>query len=147
MIRRRLLRDQARQARLLPFFRDGIEAAQAPGVIERELKAVPRPFSATLLGMGEDGHFASLFPDYTGLPGALDPGGEARCIVVRTSGSPHLRVSLTLSALLDSRAIVLLMFGAAKRRVFDRANMGGSAYPVEALLRHAGSRLCVIWAP
>ncbi|MGD9265450.1 MAG: 6-phosphogluconolactonase, partial [Lysobacterales bacterium] len=67
LIRRQLLRDKAAPAQLLPFFRDGIDAAQAPGLIEEDLKAVPRPFSATLLGMGEDGHFASLFPDFAGL--------------------------------------------------------------------------------
>lgn len=147
MIRRQLLTDKAAPAQLLPLFRDGIEAVQAPGVVEQDLQAVARPFSATLLGMGEDGHFASLFPDFAGLPEALDPGGAARCVIVQTGGSPHLRVSLTLSALLDSRAIVLLMFGEAKRRVIEAADRGDRGYPVEALLRNAGSPLSVMWAP
>ena len=147
LIRRQLLQDKAAPAQLLPFYREGIEAEEAPLVIEPDLRAAPRPFSATLLGMGEDGHFASLFPDFPGLPEALDPGGAARCVMVQTGGSPHRRISLTLSALLDSRAIVLLMFGEAKRRVIEAANRGGSSYPVEALLHHARCPLGVMWAP
>jgi 6-phosphogluconolactonase len=97
--------------------------------------------------MGEDGHFASLFPDFEDLQKALDPGGRAQCITVQTTASPHLRISLTLSALLNSRHIVLLIFGEVKRRVFEAANNGDSPYPIESLLHHARSPLTVVWAP
>ena len=97
--------------------------------------------------MGEDGHFASLFPDFEGLKQALNPLNERACIMVQTVGSPHLRISLTLSALLNSAHIVLLIFGEAKRHVFEAASTGDSAYPVEALLQHASTPLTVIWAP
>lgn len=146
LIRRQLLREQAGPAQLLPFFREGVAPEQAPGLIEQELAALPRPFGAALLGMGEDGHFASLFPDFAGLSAALDPAGDARCVLVQTAGSPHLRISLTLPALLASREIVLLMFGEAKRRVFEAASQGGD-YPVASLLRHASCPLRVVWAP
>ena len=141
-----MLQGRAGQGRVLSFFRDGIDATQAPGLIEQDLEDLGRPFSAALLGMGEDGHFASLFPDFKDLKNALDPLGAAQCITVRTAGSPHLRISLTLSALLDSAHIVLLIFGVAKRTVFEAAKTGGSAYPIEALLTHARSPLTVIWA-
>jgi len=147
LIRRQLLQGQAAQARVLSFFRDGIKAEQAPRVIEQDLRVLQRPFSVSLLGMGEDGHFASMFPDFVGLPEALDPAGKAQCVMVQTDGSPHLRISLTLSALLDSSAIVLLIFGETKRTVFEAANAGGSDYPVESLLRHTVCPLTVIWAP
>jgi 6-phosphogluconolactonase len=147
LIRRQLLQGPARQAQVLSFFRAGMVPETAPGVIEQELAALPRPFSAALLGMGEDGHFASLFPDFAGLSAALDPAGAAGCVLVRTAGSPHLRISLTLSALLGSSVIVLLMFGEAKRRVFESASQGHGEYPVASLLRHAGCPLRVIWAP
>ncbi len=106
-----------------------------------------QPFSASLLGMGEDGHFASLFPDFDGLQKALDPDNKAACTMVQTAGSPHLRISLTLSALLNSLHIVLLIFGEAKRLVFEAAKAGDSKYPIEALLHHSREPLTVIWAP
>ncbi len=147
LIRTRLLQGRASHGKVLSFFREGVDASQAPGLIEQDLQSLRRPFSATLLGMGEDGHFASLFPDFEGLQKALDPHGSAQCITVNTAGSPHLRISLTISALLDSTHIVLLIFGEAKRSVFEAANAGGTIYPIESLLHHARTPLTVIWAP
>lgn len=147
LIRGRLLRNRAGEGQTLSFFRAGMEASQAPKAIERDMLNLQRPFSASLLGMGEDGHFASLFPDFKGLSQALDPVSQTACIMVQTARSPHLRISLTLSALLDSAHIVLLIFGKSKREVFNAAMAGGSEYPVEALLQHANTPLTVIWAP
>jgi len=147
LIRTRLLKDRAETGKVLPFFRAGLEAAQAPLHIERDLAVLKQAFSASLLGMGEDGHFASLFPDFDGLQKALDPYNKSVCTMVQTAGSPHLRISLTLSALLNSVHTVLLIFGQAKRLVFETAQAGGSAYPIEALLTEARSPLTVIWAP
>lgn len=147
LIRRRLLQGRAQQGKVLSFFRAGVEAAQAPCLIERDLSGLTQPFSASLLGMGEDGHFASLFPDFDGLQQALDPSGKAACVMVQTAGSPHLRISLTLSALLNSMHTVLLIFGEAKRIVFETAIAGGSSYPIDALLHQTRRPLTAIWAP
>jgi len=147
LIKSRLLRGSANQGKVLSFFRAGLDASEAPQLIENDLADLALPFSAVLLGMGEDGHFASLFPDFHGLQKALDPQGKTACIMVQTSGSPHLRISLTLSALLNCMHTVLLMFGEAKRNVFETACAGGSAYPIEALLHETRKPLTVIWAP
>jgi 6-phosphogluconolactonase len=146
LIRSRLLQNRAAGGNILPLFRAGVEATQAPSLIQADLADTAQPFSAVLLGMGEDGHFASLFPDFEQLPAALEPETQEPCMVVQTASSPHLRISLTLSALLNSGHIVLLIFGAAKREVFETAKRGGSAYPVEALLHHSSAPLTVIWA-
>lgn len=147
LIRQRLLKGKAEHGKVLSFFRQGVEAAKAPRMIQHDLSKLVQPFSASLLGMGEDGHFASLFPDFDKLETALDPLGKESCVMVQTAGSPHLRISLTLSALLNTRVMVLLIFGEAKRAVFDTASLGGSDYPIESLLRHVQSPLSVVWAP
>ena len=147
LIKGRLLKGLADRGKVLPFFRAGLDVSQAPRAIEKDLAGVTQPFSAALLGMGEDGHFASLFPDFDGLKKALDPHSRTQCLLVRTASSPHPRISLSLSALLNSAHIVLLIFGEAKRRVFETASAGGSSYPVEALLDHVDNTLTVIWAP
>jgi 6-phosphogluconolactonase len=137
LIHTRLMLGPASAARLLSFYLEELEAEEAPEV----------PFACALLGMGEDGHFASLFPDFEGLEEALDPDNGDQCVVVKTAGSPYLRISLTLPALLDSHAIVLLFFGEAKRRVFEAAAAGDSTYPVAALLSQDKVPVTVIWAP
>ena len=147
LIKNRLLRGKADQGKVLSFFRAGLDASQAPRLIEKDLADLAQPFSAVLLGMGEDGHFASLFPDFDGLQKALDPQGKTACTMVQTAGSPHLRISLNLSALLNCVHTVLLIFGEAKRNVFETASSGGSAYPIEALLHETREPLTVIWAP
>lgn len=157
LIRRRLLREAAIAARLLPLYRPGVdpdldpdgEAAAAAAAIERDLqalRALTGPFSAVLLGMGADGHFASLFPDYAGLPRALDPASAERCVVVRTAGSPFLRVSLTLSALLQTGQVALLFFGEEKRAVFEQALAGDCRYPVQSLLAQTAVPVSAFWA-
>lgn len=147
LIKHYLLQNEARHARFLSFYRSGVEPQQAPVQVEQDMQMMDLPFSAVLLGMGADGHFASLFPDFAGLSEALDPAGRAKCILVQTPSSPHLRISLTLSALLASQEIVLLIFGEAKRAVIESAQKGEGGYPVEALLRHARCPLHVVWAP
>lgn len=147
LIRARLLKDRAAAGKVLSFFRPGTDAHQAPALISRDLALLDPVFSAVLLGMGEDGHFASLFPDFVGLQQALDPLSNTLCTLVETAGSPYRRISLTLAALLESAHIALLIFGAAKRAVFEAAMRGGSAFPIEALLRETRVPLTVIWAP
>jgi 6-phosphogluconolactonase len=146
LIRRRLLRGKAGTARLLPLYRPGLEAAAAPAAVERDLRALVQPFSAVLLGMGADGHFASLFPDHAGLARALDPAADERCTLVRTVGSPLLRISLTLSALLHTARVALLFFGADKRAVFEQAHSGAGAYAVESLLTQSVAPVTAFWA-
>jgi len=146
LIRARLLNGRAQAARVLSFFRAGLDARQAPAVISRDLARLGPVFSAVLLGMGEDGHFASLFPDFDGLHKALDPRSESVCTLVKTAASPHLRISLTLAALLNSVHIVVLIFGETKRGVFETAMHGGSALPIETLLRETRAPLTAIWA-
>lgn len=146
LIRSRLLQGKAAAARLLPLYRPGLDPATAPAAVERDLRALAQPFSAVLLGMGADGHFASLFPDYAGLARALDPAADERCTLVRTAGSPWLRISLTLAALLQTSLIALLFFGADKRAVFEQALAGTGAYPVQSLLTQSAVPVTVFWA-
>jgi 6-phosphogluconolactonase len=147
LVREHLLIRQAANGRFLPLFRENLAPGDAVEAVGKDLKALVRPFACTLLGMGEDGHFASLFPDFDGLETALEPDQPRACVAVKTAGSPHLRMSLSLATLLDSRTTILLIFGAAKRRVLEAAAEGESAYPVSRLIQHQTRPLTVVWAP
>jgi len=101
--------------------------------------------------MGDDGHIASLFPQAPGLDGALDPEGPllvASFHVPTAAGSPD-RMSLTLSALLDSRFLGVLITGAAKLATLERAESGDDAaeMPVRALLHQDRTPVAVFWSP
>jgi 6-phosphogluconolactonase len=110
---------------------------------------VPRPFDMTLLGMGDDGHTASLFPHSPNLARALNPAATAGCVGMWAPSAPHPRLSLNLSALLDSRRIAILITGEAKWRTYLAASEAGPVedMPVRAVLRQQRAPVEVIWAP
>ena len=110
---------------------------------------VPRPFDAVVLGMGDDGHTASLFPGSPNLPRALNLAAVAGCVGMWSPVAPHPRLSLNLSALLDSRRIVVSIGGAEKWRTYCAANDSGDVQdmPVRAVLRQRRTPVEVMWAP
>jgi 6-phosphogluconolactonase len=102
-----------------------------------------------LLGMGDDGHTASLFPQSPGLAAAIDPLQPPGCVAMIAPVAPQARISLNLSALLDARRIELLILGDGKLAVYERAGESGPVadMPVRALLRQQRVPLSVHWAP
>lgn len=147
LVRTHLLKDNAADGRLLPVFAPGTTPAGRCADLDVLVRDVPRPFACTLLGMGSDGHFASLFPDAANLAAGLDAGNTQVYIPVTTAASPHPRISMTLAALSESDAILLLIFGAEKRDVYEAAAAGTSTVPAAALLRQEHAPVHVFWAP
>jgi 6-phosphogluconolactonase len=147
MIRRLLVTNDAAKANLISMFDEQLLADEQCIAIEKTLKSVPRPFSISLLGMGTDGHFASLFPDAKGIDEGLNPHSNKNCMLVRTTACLHPRISLTMPALLNSSEILLLFFGDDKREVYEQAKLPGSEYPVSRLLQQQRTPVRTIWAP
>jgi 6-phosphogluconolactonase len=148
-VRETLMRDAAAAAR---FF--GLKnSAQSPDLGAAEAwnasKRISRPVDVTVLGMGDDGHVASLFPGSPNLTSALDPEASAACIGMLSPSAPRARLSLNLRALLDSRSIFLLILGEAKLRTYGAACGPGPIedMPVRAVLRQQQVPVEVVWAP
>lgn len=138
---------KAASATLVPMYAADQTIDERVDELNERLKLLPVPFSVALLGMGDDGHFASLFPDAADLDSGLDADNPDFCMAVATAASPHPRLSLTLSAISRSDAIVLLIFGDAKKTVLEKARAGDTSYPVARLLRQKHAPVHVYWAP
>lgn len=96
----------------------------------------PPHFSLAWLGMGEDGHIASLFPNTD--PRADDPLRLRRLVPdPLPPEAPFARLSLTIPALLDSDAVLFVIRGAGKRALFDAALRAEHDLPVARLLAAA----------
>lgn len=131
------------------------------------LAPYPQPFDVCMLGMGADGHFASLFPGAPTLADALSPTQTSAALPVlpnpMPAAGPHARVSLTLARILNSRRLLLVISGHDKRAVLERAiasvrpepvegrgedaGANGAALPVAALLAAAHPAAEIHWSP
>jgi len=100
---------------------------------------LPQAFSAVLLGMGADGHIASLFPE------APTQHDNLTCLAAVHPQTRQSRMSLSLPRLLDTQRIWLVITGAEKRQVLEHAAQHN--LPVTGLLREAACDIDVFWCP
>lgn len=118
--------------------------------VQQRIAALPRPFDVVILGMGDDGHTASFFPHAPELEAALYPEDNKTLVAPITPPkyAPHLRMTLTLPALLNSRRIILHITGGKKQEVYAKAAGAGeiAEMPVRAVLRQEKTPVDVYWA-
>ena len=139
MMKQALLQGPAARAQFVPL--EGPDA----------LDAFPPNLSSVLLGMGTDGHFASIFPDGDGMAEAMNT--SARLITTTPDPlppeAPFSRWTLSFDALSRADEILLLITGEEKRAVLKRAAADRpvhSILPVRALLQNDTLPLRILWA-
>tara|TARA_B100000795_G_C22793477_1_gene438145 strand:+ start:941 stop:1561 length:621 start_codon:yes stop_codon:yes gene_type:complete len=99
-----------------------------------EVMNINRPFDIMLLGMGEDGHFASLFPELVDNSNYFDLSANPEIIFTEPMGNPcHKRVSMNLSMIMKSKKIILLVSSSAKLILVDQA-LENKYLPIHYLL-------------
>ena len=149
LIKTHFLQAQAAKARFTGLKNTAENAAAGTEWCWRTLSKLPRPFDVVLLGMGDDGHTASLFPGNPQLHQALTLTEPAGCVAMRAPVEPHDRISLNLSAILDTRRVIVLIQGEAKWSVYQRARSTGAItdLPIRAIFQQQLVAVDVFWAP
>jgi 6-phosphogluconolactonase len=175
LVRETLLRERAARARFRPLHTEGqsledavrasnaswLRSDDSPGVRADGVGDHPANFSdgsasvsiaAAVLGMGDDGHTASLFPGAANLDAAF--ASVAPYAAIDATGCPVAgiwprRISLTPAGLAPVRHCVLLIRGAEKRATFERALAPGDArdMPIRVAIDRVDSPLHVYWCP
>ena len=148
LLRRALLTDRAAAARLVPLYHPAVTVDRAAALAAATLRPEGR-LDAVLLGMGEDGHICSMFPDSPTLKTLLSPDLNPTVLGVpagREGAAPSLeRLSINLPYLIQAGRVVLALTGARKRTVFqDQAAGDPTVTPIAALIAHKVP-LDVLW--
>ena len=106
-------------------------------------------FSLVTLGMGADGHTASLFPNTNSLQQGIDLNCSQQFIASMPNDAPHMRISMTASRLLAADEIIIHIVGDKKREVLDKALAATdtSELPVRVILNQTRVPVTVFWSP
>ena len=147
MLRAKLLINNAAHANFVPLKTSDANADDAVMTCTENLQNMHSPFDVLILGMGEDGHTASLFPCSNQIAQGLDLESGNAYIAVQPTTAPNQRMSLTLPAILNSKQIFLHLTGDSKKQVLESALSGDDelAMPIRAVINNADVKL--MWAP
>ena len=113
LLRKNLLINNAKSAKFHPLVQPSID-----------IKDITLPFDIVLLGLGLDGHFASLFPDQVKLSSAfsIDAEPDFVCSDIPLGSPSYKRISMNLALLLNTKRCILLVTNSDKRLVVEKAS-------------------------
>lgn len=152
LVRQYLLQDHASAAQLVPLVAETVEphssALMQASIASLALQALGRA-DVLVLGMGADGHTASLFREAANLDDALDLNNPQACVAIELAhppaNAPYARVTQTLAQLLSARHIVLPLSGDEKLATLRLAWSGLShQYPISHVL-HQTQAPVALW--
>lgn len=154
LIKRTLLINNAKAAEFIGMKTTARTAKSGQSETEENYRKLPQPFSLAIVGMGADGHTASLFPHAKGLAEALKPDSDQLTAAItanqtEVTGPNTERLTLTASALMKTERIIILFTGEDKLAVFSAAQKEGPVedMPIRVLLHQEQVPVELYWAP
>ena len=144
LVRTHLLQNEAAQAPFIPHYQPGLPAAAGVAPLCKKLSVIDGPLTTVILGMGNDGHTASLFPCSSQLELALN--SDRDCEATKPTTAPHSRMTLTPKRLFNSEHRILHICGEDKLETLSKA-LGINNPKVMPIALFAQQPLTIYWAP
>jgi len=146
VVRKHLIQNQATQVKFFPIKNSAKNSKEEQVLHEQVLQKIKLPFDVIILGMGEDGHTASLFPCCKELTQAMDPNNQQKCIVTKPKNAPYERISLTFSTISKAKNLILHLRGSSKLQTFELAMTlkDANKMPIYAFMEQP---LEIYWSP
>jgi 6-phosphogluconolactonase len=150
LVRDHLLKANAASATFVPMYIEGVPVRDAAARVGANMRVLVRPFTVCMLGMGDDGHTASLHPCSKDLVAALTTDEDV--IATTPETAPHDRMTLSLKGLMNSEEFILLIAGRGKMDVYRKAlsddtDNGKREMPIRYVLQQDQLPVSVYWMP
>lgn len=146
-IREHLLQGRAVVARFYPLYEKVASPSAGLGAVCQRLESLSWPLDVVVLGMGNDGHTASLFPDAPELVAAMAEHNGSKLAAITPPQQAQARITLTRSAIAGARHCILHIQGDDKLATLTKALAepdNWAQMPIRAFLR---SGLHIFWSP
>jgi len=137
LVKKHLLQNEAKNAKFIPLFIKDKEYFSSDDLCSSIYEKEFLKCDILILGMGTDGHTASLFPQSKKLDEALDLNTNKFCISINPVTAPYDRMSLTLKSILNSKNIFLHIQKVEKLKVYEEALEEENKYPISKVLFNA----------
>lgn len=147
LVENALLKNNAVQAAFAPLYRADTSPEDAALAASADLGKLGLPLDVAILGMGDDGHTASFFPDATELDALLDTAAKPIVAPVHAESAGEPRLTLTLPTIAAARFIALHIEGASKAATLDKALAPASTLPIRRVIDAAQMPVEIFWAP
>jgi len=146
LVRRYLLKNATEKAKFIGLKNESLTAKDGQVDCYLALQQLVQPFEVVLLGMGLDGHTASLFPDCPELTMAMDSAQSLRCLATTPKSANHERMTFSYNTIMEARHRVLHLKGTSKLAILEEAMSLGDpmAMPICAFLQHP---ITLFWSP
>jgi 6-phosphogluconolactonase len=136
---------------ILGLWSDKPELQTAANAADQKFAFINDVLDVVVLGMGEDGHFASLFPTAHNFDAAISNQGSRFVLAMEPmpDHAPHLRLSMSLAYIQRAKRIILAITGEKKRLVLQQAMAKADVHqlPIAALFKANSPDVEIYWSP
>ena len=146
LVRTHLIKNKAAKVNFISLKNDAKTAKEGQIYSEKMLRKITLPFDVVVLGMGSDGHTASLFPCSDELPEAMNLNNSNYLISTSPKTAPYERISLTARVIFDSKNVFLHLNGSSKLHTLESAMeyKDSNKMPIYTFLKNG---LSIYWSP
>lgn len=148
LVRNYLLKNNALEANFIPLLIDDTDGEVNLQAAKKLINKIPQPFTVIILGMGTDGHTASLFPDAPQLKLGMDLNFGESLLITEPQAAPFKRISFSRKAILNAKNIYLHYYGLEKKAIIEQVKEAADyeKFPIAGFLNQKQIKIQTYWA-